>query len=56
MLTIANSIDQDQAKQNYSPVSGSKLVVTCDLEQCDILTSVDLDEPVQSPFKIRNSK
>ena len=30
--------------------------VTCDFKQCGILTSVDLDEPVQSPFKLRNSK
>ena len=25
-------------------------------KQCSILTSVDSDEPVQSPFKLRNSK
>ena len=31
-------------------------VATCDLQQCDILTSVDSDEPVQPPFKLRNSK
>ena len=29
---------------------------TCDLKQCDILTSVDSDEPVQPPVKLRNSK
>ena len=29
---------------------------TCDFQQCRILTSVDSDEPVQSPFKLRNSK
>ena len=27
-----------------------------DFQQFDILTSVDLDEPLQSPFKLRNSK
>ena len=27
-----------------------------DFQQCGILTSVDSDEPVQPPFKIRNSK
>ena len=27
-----------------------------DFQQCDILTSVDSDEPVQSRFKLRNSK
>ena len=25
-------------------------------QQCVILTNVDLDEPVQPPFKLRNSK
>ena len=30
--------------------------VTGDLQQCGILTSVDSDEPVQHPFKLRNSK
>ena len=28
--------------------------VTCDFLQCGILTSVDLDKPVQPPFKLRN--
>ena len=28
----------------------------CDFQQCGILTSVDSDEPVQPPFKLRNSK
>ena len=28
----------------------------CDFQQCVILTSVDLDKPVQPPFKLRNSK
>ena len=27
-----------------------------DFQQCGILTSVDSDEPVQPPFKLRNSK
>ena len=30
--------------------------VTCDFQQCGILTSVDSDEPVQPSFKLRNSK
>ena len=30
--------------------------MTCDFQQCGILTSVDSDEPVQPPFKLRNSK
>ena len=28
--------------------------VTCDFQQCGILTNVDSDEPVQPPFKLRN--
>ena len=32
------------------------LAVTCDFQQCGILTSVDTDEPVQPPVKLRNSK
>ena len=30
--------------------------MACDFQQCGILTSVDSDESVQSPFKLRNSK
>ena len=30
--------------------------MTCDFQQCGILTSVDLDEHAQPPFKLRNSK
>ena len=26
--------------------------MTCDFQQCDILTSVDSDEPVRPPFKL----
>ena len=29
---------------------------TCDFRQCGILTGVDSYEPVQPPFKLRNSK
>ena len=32
------------------------LAVTCDFQQCGILTCVDSDEPVQPPFKVKNSK
>ena len=32
------------------------LAMTCDFQQCGILTSVDSDEPWQPPFKLRNSK
>ena len=30
--------------------------MSCDFQQCSILTSVDSDEPVQLPVKLRNSK
>ena len=30
--------------------------MTCDFQQCGILTSVDSDEPLQHPFKLSNSK
>ena len=29
---------------------------TCDFHQCGIMTSVDSEEPVQPPFKLRNSR
>ena len=32
------------------------LAVTCDFQQCGILTSVDSDKPVQPPVKLRHSK
>ena len=32
------------------------LAVTCDFQQCGILTSVDSEEHVQPPFKLRNNK
>ena len=30
--------------------------MACDFQQCGILTGVDSEEPVQPPFKLRNSK
>ena len=30
--------------------------LACDFQQCGILTIVDSDEPLQPPFKLRNSK
>ena len=32
------------------------MICLCNFQQCGILTSVDSDEPVQPPFKLRNSK
>ena len=43
----------------FGPSSPSTVYIraaTCDFQQCDILTSVDADEPVQPPVKLRNSK
>ena len=33
-----------------------QMSMTCDFQQCGILTCVDSDEPVQPPFRRRNSK
>ena len=33
-----------------------KIAMTCDFQQCAILTSEDSDDPVQPPVKLRNSK
>ena len=33
-----------------------KWAVACDFQQCGILTCVDSDEPLQPPFKLKNSK
>ena len=30
--------------------------VTCDFQQCGILTCIDSDKPAQPPFKLRDSK
>ena len=37
-------------------ISCFALKMTCDFQQCGILTRVDPDEPVQPPFKLRNTK
>ena len=33
-----------------------KWALTCDFQQCGILTCVDSEEPLQPPFNVRNSK
>ena len=38
------------------PVMRNVYGMTCDFQQCGILTSVVSLEPVQPPFKLRNSK
>ena len=40
----------------FSTVVNINLAMTCDFQQCGILTSVDSGEPVQPPYKLRNSK
>ena len=44
------------AEYFLSCFSAFKRATTCDFQQCGILTSVNSDEPVQPPFKLRNSK
>ena len=44
----ANTAKWQKKKHNWA--------MTCDFQQCDVLTSVNSDEPVKPPFKIRNSK
>ena len=41
---------------SWSSKMSQNIIVTCDLQQCGILTNVDSDKPVQPPFKLRNSK
>ena len=41
---------------NYNMRVSIKLAMTCDFQQCSILTSVDSDEHLQPLFKPRNSK
>ena len=43
-------------KQMTIPIKLVKWAATCNFQQCGILTGVDSDEPVQPPFKRRNSK
>ena len=45
---VLNAALQDMCKQTWA--------ATCDFQQRGILTSVDSEEPVQPPFKLRNSK
>ena len=52
-----------KAQASYHPVQVKDLhfnpyisAMTRDFQRCGILTSVDSDEPVQPPFKLRNSK
>ena len=58
MSTIAHSSHMD-IFQNLAvdlDTEGNILAAACDFQQFDILASVDLDEPLQPPFNLRNSK
>ena len=46
-----STVQQIQRPQHYY-----NWAATCEFQQCGILTSVDSNEPVQPPFKLRNSK
>ena len=39
-----------------SQFSLHNMSVTCDFQQCGVLTSLDSDQPERPPFKLRNSK
>ena len=55
----ANSVDHDgMAECCITPVTAlfTKWAVTRDFQQCGISTSVYLDEPLQPPFKLNDSK
>ena len=41
---------------SFSNILLEKWAATCDFQQCGFLTNVDSDEPVQPPFRLRNSK
>ena len=40
----------------YAAIRKLNVAATCDFQQRGILSSVDTDEPVQPPFKLRSSK
>ena len=55
--TQSMDIKMIRLKFRPQPSGDNKIcAVTCDFQQCGILTSVDSDEPLQPPFKLRNSK
>ena len=51
-------IQTDQKARQFSiqMVVVNNWAATWDFQQCGILTDVDSDEPLQYPFKLRNSK
>ena len=52
-------INTPQPAANNNLGSFRRIIIepaTCDFQQCGILKSVDLDEPLQPPVKLRNHK
>ena len=43
-------------KDNHGRYEPRHVISNSDFQQCSILTSLNSDEPVQPPFKLRNSK
>ena len=56
LLTRTGRVIYDNSMTNVRQRSKVIRAVTRDFQQCGILTSVDSDEPVQPPFKLRNPK
>ena len=56
LITSAYAQTRQSLRSSHTSGMDVDLAVTCDFQQFDILTSVDLDEPLQPPFKPRNSK
>ena len=54
--TMLRRLTASQTNVVFLTIVEAKCAVTCDFQQCGILTSVDSDEPLQTPFKLRNSK
>ena len=50
---VAFLVDFVQRTVSGKPIA---LLSIFEFQKCGILTSVDLDEPVQPPFKVRNYK
>ena len=50
------TLNSHEPENCYPHKYKNNFAATCDFQQCGILTSVDSEEPVQLPFKLRNSK
>ena len=50
MIYVTNNLRKQYPQNMYLQVNMNR-AATCDFQQCGSLTCVDLDEPVQPPFK-----